>query len=281
MTRQNRINCPACGKIIARLGEHWRQSHPDIDPGEYGVTLGIQDQPPTSGFDPSEATAVAPEAPAEPVGPAGVADLPPADLPAAPVDYASVLGTFTDVIRELRANNQALQAHVLKLEQDQAEFQQSVAGHLNRLPDYVDRALTGRLDQMAAEYQGQAQGAALPDGEPGQPLAANPAAAMAANAKMALLAQLPQLLPVIIQKLLTPTPPPVQDAFTSFFKQMEAYESAMAMMQQRQEAVARPMIRNTLDTLSFALKAGAGQADVAAAVDSLRDRLKSEEPKPA
>ena len=60
MTREQVIICPVptCQKRIKRLEVHFRNSHPDIDPGQFGVVLGISNGPRPAGVTPDSGAAV-------------------------------------------------------------------------------------------------------------------------------------------------------------------------------------------------------------------------------
>jgi hypothetical protein len=60
MTREQIIICPVptCRKRVKRLEVHFRNSHPDIDPGQFGVVLGISNAPRPAGVTPDSGAAV-------------------------------------------------------------------------------------------------------------------------------------------------------------------------------------------------------------------------------
>lgn len=190
MTREDRIKCPACSKVVARLEVHFRQSHPDLDPDAYGLVLGI------------------PETPAEPAGSPELAQS--ADLPAEAsepetetvppaFDMQAIMSPIVEAMGRQQQVINDLQAQLLQQQKDAADFQQSVVGHLNGLPQLVDRSLTSRLDQLTAEYQQQ-----QPAPDAGQTPASNPAAAMANDPKMGLLTS---VIGPLLQRLMAPAPP--------------------------------------------------------------------------
>jgi hypothetical protein len=225
MTREDRIKCPACGKIVARLEVHFRQSHPDLDPDTYGLVLGI------------------PETPAEPVGSpefSRSADLPAdasesetePDLVPPAFDMQAIMSPIVEAMKRQQQVINELQGQLLQQQKDAAEFQQSVVGHLNGLPNLVDRSLTQRLDQLAGQYQSQQEG--MPDMGPDMPGAAapsprpNPSAAMASDPKAQMLMQ---LLPVIAQKLLAPEPAQGGTDFDKMVKLLEGVDKIAEMRQ--------------------------------------------------
>ena len=71
MTGEQVIICPvpACQKSVKRLEVHFRNSHPDLDPDQFGVVLGIANTPRPAGVTPENAIgAISPVTPAAAMG---------------------------------------------------------------------------------------------------------------------------------------------------------------------------------------------------------------------
>ena len=224
MTREDRLICPVpgCGKRVARLEVHFRQSHPDLNPDDYSITLGLL----PAGPDPALSAAAEDDPPTELDPDPEPEDPPqPSAASAAPaVDFQAALAPMADMIRQLGAANAQLQAQLLQQQKEMAEFRQSVIAGLNSVPAIVDKSLTQRLDQVAAEYQ-QSLGMTPPEAQPN----ANPMAAAAGDPKMSLLTH---LLPALVEKLFKPEP--TRPAESEFGKLLELLRGADAIAEMRQ-----------------------------------------------
>lgn len=221
MTREDRMKCPACGKPMARLDVHFRQSHPGLSPDDYGIGSGLLPADPDpalsaeAAVDPLDRGSVEGETDPDPeprvvtyntAPPQSAPEslpipdiIPPVEPVAPAADFQAALAPLADMMRQLAAGYTQLQAQVLQQQKDMAEFQQSVIAGLNSVPAIADKVLTSRMDQMAAEYQ-QAQGMTSPEASPA---ATNPAAAMAGDPKMALLTS---IIGPLLQRFMAPTP---------------------------------------------------------------------------
>lgn len=256
MTREDRITCPACGKRIARLETHFRQSHPDLDPADFGIDAAKL--PPGPEIPASAAEAVPPEDELDP----DEDDLPEPPDRTPQINVDQVLQPFFQLINEQRQLINELRGEVQRQGQDLQGFQRQVVEELNKVPATAQMAVTSTLDQLMSEAQGKAaqeQGQAV-----GAP-AGGPAAAMAADPKMAMLTQ---LLPILAQKLLAPEKP----ATNSLLDQIQQYQALSAIF-------TAPMMQGVELATKFMAagsRAGLRPEDIAIGTQAVADTFKQQ-----
>jgi hypothetical protein len=131
MTRENRQNCPVCGKRVERLGAHFKNSHPGSDPNDFGGGLLPPGEPKV-----------------QPLGASATPEPQQVDP-----GIAQSINKLLEHIEGQAAVIQAQQERIEALAKEQSTFQESVLKNFNDMPKMVDHSVTSHFDQILTEAQ--------------------------------------------------------------------------------------------------------------------------------
>ena len=171
----SKINCPLCNKRVERLGSHFNNSHPGIDPATINQV-------------PQETSVT------EITHPVATSNANPQGAPSAP-DYGDVISRLIQANGALMEQVAAQQKALEEMTAKQGEFQKSIVEEFNKVPELARKVVVGTLDQIMAEAQAKAQGEVDGTGELTQVPATTP---QRSNGRSAMVEQ---FLPLLAQML--------------------------------------------------------------------------------